>query len=99
MVDSLVGKQTPPPLVNTSLHLSSGGVISLLIIADTKLKSMECAIQVLTFISKNFGKAESRDQVKDWSYLTNILRSLKVTLKKEIARATDPSTTSSTSHH
>lgn len=70
----------------------------MLIISDTKLKAMECAIQVLTFISKNFGKAESRDQVKDWSYLSNILRGLKVTLKKEIARANDPSTLTMQNH-
>jgi hypothetical protein len=91
----------PPPSLSSPLSIppltvSSGGVLSLLIIADTKLKAMECAIQVLTFISKNFGKAESREQIKDWSYLTNILRSLKVTLKKEIARAKDPSATSAT---
>lgn len=50
---------------------------------------MECAIQVLSFVSKNFGKSEPRDQVKDWANLVNILKSLKNTLKKEMKRANE----------
>jgi hypothetical protein len=71
-------------------------VLSLLVIADTKLKAMECTVQTLTFIAKNFGKSESRDQVKDWSLLLNILRALKVTLKKEIVRAAESAATTAT---
>ena len=74
-------------LINIFYNL--GGVISLLIIADTKIKAMECAVQVLSFVSKNFGKAEPRDQVKDWASLANILKSLKSTLKKEMIRANE----------
>eukprot|EP00602_Paraphysomonas_sp_CaronLab_P001653 CAMPEP_0185032016 /NCGR_PEP_ID=MMETSP1103-20130426/19829_1 /TAXON_ID=36769 /ORGANISM="Paraphysomonas bandaiensis, Strain Caron Lab Isolate" /LENGTH=845 /DNA_ID=CAMNT_0027567749 /DNA_START=65 /DNA_END=2599 /DNA_ORIENTATION=- len=43
-----------------------GGTLSMLAVADTKLKALECAVQALTFISRNFGKCDRRDLVNDW---------------------------------
>lgn len=55
-------------------------------VADTRIKALECAVQALTFISKNFGKPD-RTSPSDWSALTNILKNVKSALRKECNKA------------
>jgi hypothetical protein len=63
-----------------------GETLSFMTIADTRIKALECAVQALTFIFKNFGKTD-RTNLSDWSSLTNILKNVKAALRKESNKA------------
>jgi len=64
-----------------------GGMLSFISIAETRIKSIEFSIHALSFILRNFGKPDERDMTNSWCNMTNVLRSLKSTLKKEVGRA------------
>lgn len=64
-----------------------GGMISFIVIAETRIKSLEYSIHCLTFILRNFGKPDERDMTNSWCNLNNILKSLKSALKLEVGRA------------
>ena len=55
-------------------------------IADTRIKALECAVQTLSFVAKNFGKAD-KSSPTEWSALTNILKNVKAALRKESTKA------------
>jgi hypothetical protein len=61
------------------------GMLSCIIMGDTRNKTIECAIHTFTFIIKNFGKDDVSDTEMDWTSLTSILQHLKTLYRKEKA--------------
>jgi hypothetical protein len=64
-----------------------GGMLSFIVVAETRIKSLEFSIHALTFILRNFGKPDERDTTNSWCNLNTVLRSLKSSLKLEVGRA------------
>lgn len=60
-----------------------GGGVSLLCLGKTRKKSLELAIQTLSFIQKNYGVDLSAGNSPKYENLTNITNNLKKLLKKE----------------
>eukprot|EP00607_Mallomonas_marina_P001301 CAMPEP_0182434300 /NCGR_PEP_ID=MMETSP1167-20130531/68962_1 /TAXON_ID=2988 /ORGANISM="Mallomonas Sp, Strain CCMP3275" /LENGTH=934 /DNA_ID=CAMNT_0024624007 /DNA_START=118 /DNA_END=2922 /DNA_ORIENTATION=- len=64
-----------------------GGVLSILCIGSTRKKTLEMMVDVLAFISSNFGKEKiDGESVRSWNDLGLILARLRQTLRREEAR-------------
>lgn len=64
-----------------------GGMLSFMVIAETRIKSLEFSIHALTFVLRNFGVPDEREMVNSWCGLNSVLKTLKLALKVEVARA------------
>lgn len=60
-----------------------GGGISILCMGKTRKKSIELAVQALSFVQKNYGLDMTSGTTSKYENLTNILSGLKKAFKKE----------------
>merc|ERR1711939_61270 len=59
-----------------------GGAVSMIAIAENRVKAIDCAVHALTFISKNFGKEEPLSS-PPFTNLNVMLANMRYMLKKE----------------
>lgn len=59
-----------------------GGAVSMIAIAENRMKAIDCAVHALTFISKNFGKEEPISS-PPFTNLNGMLANMRYMLKKE----------------
>ena len=64
-----------------------GGILSFIVVAETRIKAIEFSIHSLSFILRNFGKPDERDATNRWCGLNHVLKSLKKSLKLEIGKS------------